>query len=177
MMPHSNYLDLQRTEFRQAMARLGAAVNIITSNGPAGRCGITATAVCSVSDTPPTMLVCLNRASAMNQVFKDNGVLCVNVLAADQEALACEFAGMTGVAMEQRFANPAWSEGRRNLPVLNAALASLQGRITRVEEVGSHSILIVEIDRIHLSREEQDSLLYLGRVFHRLPQQERVVEA
>lgn len=153
MMPNSNYLELQRTEFRQAMARLSAAVNIVTSNGPAGRCGVTATAVCSVSDTPPTMLVCLNRASALNQVFKDNGLLCVNVLAADQETLACDFAGMTGVAMEQRFVDPAWSEGRGQVPVLNAALASLLGRITRVEEVGSHSILIVEIDRIQLSRE------------------------
>ncbi len=63
-------IESRRGKFRNAMARLGAAANVITSNGPAGRCGITATAVCSVSDTPPTLLVCLNRSSAMNQVFK-----------------------------------------------------------------------------------------------------------
>ena len=35
-------------EFRNAMAKLAAAVNIITTNGEAGKCGITATAVCSI---------------------------------------------------------------------------------------------------------------------------------
>ncbi len=36
------------------MARLAAAVNIVTTDGPAGRAGFTATAVCSVTDEPPT---------------------------------------------------------------------------------------------------------------------------
>ncbi|MDG9697424.1 flavin reductase, partial [Streptomyces sp. DH17] len=40
------------------MANLGAAVNVVTSAGDAGRVGFTATAVCSVSDTPPMLLVC-----------------------------------------------------------------------------------------------------------------------
>src|SRR5450830_867688 len=148
-------IDRNRSDFRNAMARLGAAVNIITSNGPAGRCGITATAVCSISDAPPTMLVCLNRSSAMNQVFKDNGMICINVLAAEQEARARDFAGMTGVAMEDRFADPSWQEGR----------------LHRTEEVGSHSILIVAIEKIDLPAQGRDSLIYFDRLFHRIPHQ------
>ena len=35
------------------MARLGAAVNVVTTDGPAGRYGFTASAVCSVTDDPP----------------------------------------------------------------------------------------------------------------------------
>jgi len=163
--------DRNRSDFRNAMARMGAAVNIITSNGPAGRCGITATAVCSVSDTPPTMLVCLNRTSAMNQVFKDNGVICINVLTADQEPRARDFAGMTGVSMEDRFADASWRQGHLQLPVLAQALANLQGRITRAEEVGSHSILIVEIEKIDLHAAGADSLIYFDRLFHRVPHQ------
>src|SRR6266850_752518 len=49
--------------FREAMSRLGAAVHVITTAGPGGKTGATATAVCSVSDTPPTLLVCINRRS------------------------------------------------------------------------------------------------------------------
>jgi flavin reductase (NADH) len=52
-------LDHARQQVRQAMAHLGAAVNVITTAGPHGRCGITASAVCSVTDSPPTLLVCL----------------------------------------------------------------------------------------------------------------------
>ncbi len=61
-----------RLRFRDAMASLGAAVNIVTTDGTEGRCGITATAVCSVTDTPPTLMVCVNRNSAMNAVFQKN---------------------------------------------------------------------------------------------------------
>ena len=41
-----NNLSQTQIDFRNAMARLPAAVNIITSDGPGGRCGITASAVC-----------------------------------------------------------------------------------------------------------------------------------
>ncbi len=74
-------MPVTKQEFRDAMARLGAAVNIVTTDGPAGLGGLTVSAVCSVSDDPPTLLVCLNRGSPQNRLFKDNGVLCVNTLA------------------------------------------------------------------------------------------------
>ncbi len=73
-------VDEQRLRFRDAMASLAAAVNIVTTAGHAGRCGITATAVCSVTDTPPSVMVCINANSAMNPVFQGNGRLCINVL-------------------------------------------------------------------------------------------------
>ncbi|EEU3194314.1 hypothetical protein E3M87_000995 [Escherichia coli] len=42
-----NIVDQQT--FRDAMSCMGAAVNIITTDGPAGRAGFTASAVCSVT--------------------------------------------------------------------------------------------------------------------------------
>src|SRR5207244_7787711 len=67
-------------DFREAMSRLGAAVHVITTAGPGGKTGATATAVCSVSDAPPTLLMCLNRKSQTNPVVVENGVFCVNAL-------------------------------------------------------------------------------------------------
>lgn len=49
-----NLTDMQQS-FRDAMSKLAAAVNIITTEGPAGRAGFTASAVCSVTDEPPTL--------------------------------------------------------------------------------------------------------------------------
>ena len=91
-----------KESFRDAMARVGAAVNIITTDGPAGRAGFTASAVCSVTDTPPTLLVCLNRSASVWPVFSEHHTLCVNTLAAGQEALSTLFGGKT--AMDERFA-------------------------------------------------------------------------
>ncbi len=62
-------MPVTRDEFRDAMARLGAAVNVVTSAGPAGRGGFTASAVCSVTDDPPSLLVCLNRSSSGNSLL------------------------------------------------------------------------------------------------------------
>ena len=66
--------------FREAMSRLGAAVHVITTAGPGGKAGATATAVCSVSDAPPTLLMCLNRRSQTNPAVVENGVFCINTL-------------------------------------------------------------------------------------------------
>ena len=141
----------QRLRFRDAMASLSAAVNIVTTDGPAGRCGITATAVCSVTDTPPTLLVCINRNSAMNPVFQENRRLCVNVLNHEQELMARHFAGMTGVSMEDRFRLKEWQLGALGQPVLRNTLASLEGEIEQIQSIGTHQMYLVQIKQIALS--------------------------
>ena len=82
-----------KSDYRDAMARLGAAVHVITTDGPGGRAGFTASAVCSVTDEPPTLLVCLNRSASVYPAFQANGVLCVNALAAGQQQLSSLFGG------------------------------------------------------------------------------------
>jgi flavin reductase (NADH) len=153
--------------FRNAMAHLPAAVTIISTDGDAGRCGITASAVCSVTDSPPTVLVCINRNSAMHDIFQKNGHLCVNVLAGKHEELARHFSGATKVPMEQRFTIDVWSTGVAFQPVLDNALVKLQGHIKECKEVGSHSVMFVELDNIEVS-EEQDSLIYFNRLFQKI---------
>ncbi|EGZ6003070.1 4-hydroxyphenylacetate 3-monooxygenase, reductase component [Escherichia coli] len=167
-------LDEQRLRFRDAMASLSAAVNIITTEGDAGQCGITATAVCSVTDTPPSLMVCINANSAMNPVFQGNGKLCVNVLNHEQELMARHFAGMTGMAMEERFSLSCWQKGplaqpvlKGSLaqPVLKGSLASLEGEIRDVQAIGTHLVYLVEIKNIILSAEGH-GLIYFKRRFH-----------
>lgn len=158
---------VDRDSFREAMARLGAAVHIITTDGPAGCCGFTASAVCSVSDAPPTVLVCLNRASEMNKVFKANGVFCVNTLGAGQEQLSDMFAGLSGVAMADRFHSEPFETVATGSPVLTTALVSLDCRISSINEVGTHSVMFGEVQAIHFG-EESSGLVYFKRGYHTL---------
>jgi flavin reductase (NADH) len=159
--------DETRTHFRNAMACLGAAVNIITTDGPRGRCGITASAVCSVTDTPPTMLVCINQSSYVHDVLRENAHVCINILGAHCQELARVFAGMTGCSMDARFDQCAWQPGALGVPVLGEALASLEGQIVDSKTVGSHSVMFVRIERI-ATRADGDGLVYFGRQFHLL---------
>ena len=50
------FTQVDQQIFRQGMSNLGAAVNVITTQGRSGMAGFTASAVCSVTDTPPTLL-------------------------------------------------------------------------------------------------------------------------
>ena len=132
-----------RQEYRDAMARLGAAVNVVTTDGPGGRHGFTASAVCSVTDDPPTLLVCLNRGSSASSTIHANGVLCVNTLAAGQQELSDRFGGRVPPA--ERFHAGEWRPGITGAPVLVGALASFDCRITRFVEVGTHDVLFCEV--------------------------------
>lgn len=158
--------DMKR-RFRDAMACLPAAVNVITTDGPSGRCGLTASAVCSVTDSPPTMLVCINQASYVHDVLRENRSVCINVLAGEYQDLARDFAGMTSCPMDERFARHPWKPGRSAAPVLSHAIANLEGTIVEFKTVGSHSVLFVQIDDISV-RDDGDGLIYFARQFHRL---------
>src|SRR5207237_7538914 len=101
--------SVEPAAFREAMSRLGAAVHVITTAGPGGKTGATATAVCSVSDAPPTLLMCLNRRSQTNPIVVETGGFCVNTLGDGGSDLADIFAGRTGVSGSDRFATGEWT--------------------------------------------------------------------
>ncbi len=152
-----------KADYRNAMARLGAAVNIITTDGPAGRAGFTASAVCSVTDEPPTLLVCLNRSASVYPAFQANAVLCVNVLAAGQQALSGVFGGKT--PMDERFANGRWETGPTGSPMLVGASASFDCRVVRSVSVGTHDVLFCEVVAVDTAQEAH-GLIYFDRRYH-----------
>ncbi len=155
--------DDARDAYRNAMAKLGAAVHIVTTAGAAGRAGFAATAVCSVSDNPPTLLVCLNKTSSAYWPVKGNGTLCVNVLSADHQDLSRLFGGKTPV--EERFAGASWEELPSGGLALEGALASFDCEITSVADGHSHDILICRVLDTRL-RVGGRSLIYLNRAYH-----------
>ena len=158
---------IDRSTYRDGMARLGAAVNVITSNGVDGRRGLTASAVCSVTDDPPMLLLCINRTSDNHDPLKANGILCVNTLAASQEALSPLFAGVTGVPQEERFQFGEWTTLATGAPVLKGAVVSFDCRITEMTEVGTHTVFFCAVEAIQLGA-EPEALIYFGRAYHRI---------
>lgn len=148
------------------MAMLGGAVSIITTDGPAGRFGFTASAVCSVTDQPPTLLVCMNRSSFSNVHFKSNGVLSVNVLTPDHREVSGVFSNRN-LDTEQRFSAASWSTLESGSPLLDEALVSFDCRIAQAHEVGSHTIFYCEVLGIR-NGESQEGLVYFNRAYHQL---------
>lgn len=152
--------------FREGMSRLGAAVNVITTAGPGGWYGMTATSVCSVTDSPPTLLVCINQSARSHDMFVENGILCVNVLAGAHEELSGRFARLGD---EDRFAATSWRQGLTGAPVLEGALTAFDCNIVDRLVRGTHSIFICEVAQT-LNGSDKEGLLWFGRRYHRLQQ-------
>ncbi len=152
-----------KQSYRNAMARLGAAVNIITTDGPGGLAGFTASAVCSVTDDPPMLLVCLNRAASVYPAFAANGVLCVNTLGAGQQSLSALFGGKTSMA--QRFEAAGWRREVTGAPMLQGAVVSFDCRIVDRSSRGTHDILFCEAVALRHGDNPQ-GLIYFDRHYH-----------
>lgn len=151
--------------FRDAMAQLGAAVHIVTTDGPGGRAGFAASAVCSVTDSPPTVLVCLNRSSSAYRATVTNGVVCINTLSAEQQSMSTAFAGKTPMA--ERFEHGVWRSRDGYGPVLEGSAMSLDCRVVSQTPVGTHDILVCEVLRIE-DNSVGSCLIYFNRQYHRL---------
>ena len=136
--------------FREAMSRLGAAVHVVTTAGPGGKTGFTATAVCSVSDAPPTLLVCLQSRNHSGPILRENQVFCVNTLGAECETVADVFAGRTGAVLESRFGAGAWTTLKTGAPVLATSVVAFDCRVVEIKAVASHNVIFGAVVDIRL---------------------------
>jgi flavin reductase len=157
------HAPVARSEFRDAMARVCAPVNVVTTNGPAGRGGFTATAMCSVTDEPPSLLVCMNSGSSQAGLFLENRRFCVNVLAGDHKELAGYFAGREA-DMASRYAAAEWVDLSSGNQALADAIVSFDCHLKEARLIGTHNILIGEVTEIR-SRPGGNALLYFDRSF------------
>jgi cob(II)yrinic acid a,c-diamide reductase len=148
--------------YRDAMARFAGAVHVITSDGVAGKRGTTVIAACSVSDSPPTVLVCLNRENPKNEIFIQNGNFALNTLANDQQALAEAFSGQTGLPVEERFSLAEWDQISSGAPTLVGGLAVFDCEIIDTKEHATHRILFGQVTGIRIG-DTLHPLMYFNR--------------
>jgi flavin reductase (DIM6/NTAB) family NADH-FMN oxidoreductase RutF len=145
--------------FKLGMRRLASGVCLITTIDTDGAArGMTATAVCSVSAAPPTLLCCINRRNATYDAICRSAVFAVNVLSLADRPLADLFA--TPAAAESKFAAGHWRRDEHGVPLLVSALAAFGCRLDKTVVAGSHEIFFGEIQSIALGAAEATSLLY-----------------
>lgn len=159
-----NKNEIEPARYRDAMANFAGAVHIITTDGPAGRRGVTVIAACSVSDDPPTILVCLNRENEKNDVFRDNGVFALNTLAAEHQSLSADFAGLTGKPPETRFVAEDWETISTGSPTLKNALAVFDCEVMEAKDFATHRVLFGRVTGLRVG-DNLPPLLYHRRAY------------
>jgi len=101
----------------------------------------------------------------LKQPIEDNGVLCVNVLAAHHAALSERFADRDSRAAERFSDEISWSRLSTGSPALNDASVALDCRIASVSEVGTHSVFFCEVEAVRIA-DRVEGLIYFNRAYH-----------
>jgi flavin reductase (DIM6/NTAB) family NADH-FMN oxidoreductase RutF len=144
-------------QFRIGMRTLAGAVNIITSFHAGHRYGMTATAVCSASAEPPTVLACVNKLATTHNAVAKAKVFCVNVLRAEDWQLSTTFSG--GQTGDSRFKHGNWTRLATGAPVLIDALVSFDCRVVKSVAHGTHSVFLGQVEQILIGQKGKP-LLY-----------------
>jgi flavin reductase (DIM6/NTAB) family NADH-FMN oxidoreductase RutF len=156
--------------FRRALSRLAAGVSIISTCKDDDRRGVTATAVCSVSASPPTILACVNTATGTCKMIEEVGRFAVNLLAEHHRPVAEAFAGRGGLQGDERFVHGDWVSGEGGLPVLETSLAALECRVDHMVIAGTHAVFFGIVEKVAFA--ERTPLIFHEGSFHILPGRE-----
>jgi len=153
-------------EFRAALGMFATGVTIVTARTPDGQViGLTANSFNSVSLDPPLVLWSLSQAAASLPAFRAGSHYAINVLAADQKALAERFA-LKGA---DRWTGVSFTEGMGGAPLLTGASATFECFNRSRYEEGDHVIFVGEVERCTWRTGASPLLFHGGRYYTEHP--------
>ena len=155
-----------RARFLAGMSHAAATVNVVTTDGPEGRAGVTVSAMSSVSaDAPkPTLLVCVHEASQSAGPILKNGVFCVNVLRDDQSYISDTFAGRFREQVPDKFDCATWKTMVTGAPRVIDPLVAFDCRVVSSDLVGTHHVFFGEVQDIFVAA-TGSPLIYARRAY------------
>jgi flavin reductase (DIM6/NTAB) family NADH-FMN oxidoreductase RutF len=143
---------------RSCLARFATGVAVAAVHGPEGRDGLTVNSFTAVSLEPPLVLVAIHKAARRHDAFLHRP-FAVNVLGAEQEALARHFAG-------RPLLDPVPWEASSSSLRLAGALAALECEPWATYDGGDHTLVVGRVTGF--SYREGDGLGYFCGRFVRL---------
>jgi flavin reductase (DIM6/NTAB) family NADH-FMN oxidoreductase RutF len=157
---------ISQEHFIAAMGGAATGVSVVTTDGPEGRCGITVSAISSVSADPPLVLACVNRKSPAVKAIEGNRVFAINVLAARNRDFAETFAGRPVNGKPFDFANHPWDRGETGAPLVSDATAVFECEVDQAYDAGTHRIFIGRVIAARCG--DGEPLVYCNRQFRRI---------
>jgi len=149
--------------FRRLLSRFASGIAIITARHGDRDVGMTVSAFCSVSLSPPLVLVCVDRNASMHDLLVCHPKLGISIMASEHEAHCRRFADKNET---RRFDGIACSRGESSVMLLDDAMAHLECQLVQHCEAGDHTVFIAEVERGAMR--EGLPLLYFGGQFAQL---------
>ncbi|WP_271911381.1 flavin reductase family protein [Vreelandella alkaliphila] len=148
---------------RQTLGHFATGVTVVTTTGEGGEpIGITANSFSSLSLEPPLILWSLGVQSPSLGAFAEGRHFAVNILGAQQEALAMQFARPA----EDKFTGIAVQASVEGVPLLADSLARLECRVEFTRLAGDHLLIVGRV--LRFASEAGEPLLFYQGGFQRL---------
>jgi 3-hydroxy-9,10-secoandrosta-1,3,5(10)-triene-9,17-dione monooxygenase reductase component len=162
--------EVTAEKFRRVMGGFATGVTVVTTICDGQPYGLTVNALCSVSLDPPLLAISLQRTSRTLAMIERSGRFAVNVLSAEQHALAERFARKD--LGDMPFNAVPYHRGAqvRDVALFDEALARIECVVASAYPGGDHVVLLGVVMAL-----EQDSsvrasrpLLFYRSAFHTL---------
>lgn len=156
--------EIDSPAFRAAMRLPATSVTVIAAGADDERNGLTVSAVCSLSDTPPMLLACVNLNATTLPLIRRIGAFSINFLTHAQSAVASRFAGRDKVYGAERFVGGDWGTLATGAPVLRDALTVFDCALETEHDSPTHAILVGRVKGI-IRNDAGRSLVYSSGMF------------
>ena len=110
----------QDVDFRRLLGRFASGIAIITARDGDRDVGMTVSAFCSVSLSPPLVLVCVDRKASMHELLLRHPKLGISIIGAEHEAHSRRFADRNET---RRFEGVPFTRGESSVMLLDDATA------------------------------------------------------
>jgi flavin reductase (DIM6/NTAB) family NADH-FMN oxidoreductase RutF len=160
-----------KQEFRNALGRFASGITVMTvvKEDGAGVHGMTANAFASVSLVPPQVLVCVGEKARAVELLRAAGRFGVTVLREGQQSLSDYFAYGPQDPAEGERLGVRFRRSRRDTPLLEGGLATLDCKVVAAHLSGDHTVFIGEVEEMTWT--EGNPLLYFEGKYRKLEPQ------
>lgn len=159
-----------RSLFVEGMSRASTFVAVLTTDGEAGRFGVTISSLTSVSADGafPSLLACIHHKTNAAMAVLNNRAFCANLLHEGQRDISDRFAGRSGISGDHsgRFAQTDWAPGPLGQPMIHGATAVFECELATSLLWETHYIMVGQVKTAALS-DSPSPLLYGQRTYHR----------
>lgn len=145
---------------KAGMRHLASGVSVVATRDSSGnRHAMTVTSITSVSDAPPSILVCLNDVSMVAQSLDDTHFFSASLLSEQQQGVS-EICSRTPEGQD-RFDIGDWQlHGATGTPYLHDGLASFICRIQHTHRYGTHWIVVGDVEEAIINSVSDAPLVY-----------------
>lgn len=148
---------MDSSSFRRLLGCFASGIAIITSRDGDRDVGMTISAFCSVSLSPPLVLVCIARKASMHELLLRHPKLGISIVGSEHEAHTRRFADKNET---RRFDGVPFTRGVSSVMLLEDATAQLECQLVSHHSAGDHTIFIAEVERGSMG--DADPLLHFS---------------